>query len=294
MMNIMKKKFKIALGFLILAGTIGAFVHYVSTHHQLIDSLRQTNPLIIALLLCLYLVWFGALVYILRVSLWLFDKTMPLQENILLNAYSSLVNFFGPGQSGPAFRALYLKKRHAMRIKDYMFGTLLYYGFYATFSALFMFVGSRPWWQTVLLVGAVSGGGGLAIRLYAKRSVVSAKPGMNLKNVGLLCAFTGLQLVTQLAIFGIELHGVQPGVTLAQVLTYTGVANLAIFVSLTPGAIGIREAFLVFSQNLHHLGNSIIVAANVIDRAVYLLFLGVLFITTLTLHAKEKLHIAKD
>jgi len=92
----------------------------------------------------------------------------------------------------------------------------------------------------------------------------------------------------------LELHSIHPETSVAQALTYTGVANFALFVSLTPGAIGIREAFLVFSQNLHHLGNTIIVGANLIDRAVYLLFLGLLFVMTLALHAKDKLHIKQE
>ena len=58
-------------------------------------------------------------------------------------------------------------------------------------------------------------------------------------------------------------------------------------------AIGIREAFLVFSQNLHHLSNMVIVAANVIDRAIYLVFLGILFIVTVGLHAKGSLRIKR-
>jgi uncharacterized membrane protein YbhN (UPF0104 family) len=67
---------------------------------------------------------------------------------------------------------------------------------------------------------------------------------------------------------------------------------MALFVSLTPGAIGIREAFLTFSQQLHHIDTSTIVAANIIDRAVYLVFLGVLFIFVFSLHARDKLSLS--
>jgi uncharacterized membrane protein YbhN (UPF0104 family) len=290
----MKKKLKIALGIVVLALTAVVFVHYISGHPQLLHKLGETNPLLIAALVVLYLAWFAALVLILRVSLRLFDTAMPAQENVLLSAYSSLINFFGPGQSGPAFRALYLKKRYALRIKDYMFASLLYYGFYAIISALCVCVGSLPWWQTIGLVSATIGGSALVIRWYAKRSVVSAKPGMNAKNLGLLFGLTATQVLIQFVIFFTELYSVSPATTVSQALSYTGVANFAIFVSLTPGAIGIREAFLVFSQNLHNLGNGIIVAANVIDRAVYLLLLGVLFLMTLVLHAKDTLHIKQS
>lgn len=285
----MKKKLKIALGFIILIATVAVFAHYIATNPGLIKKLGDVNPLLVVLLTVLYLVWFAALALILRVSLWMFNKTMPLRDNLLLNAYSNLINFFGPGQNGPAVRAVYLKKRHGLRIKDYMFTTLLYYGFYAVISALFMFVGSRPWWQTLAVVLAAGGGSAVVIRWYAKRSAVKSNPGMNIRNIGLLLALTSVQLLVQLAIYYIELLSIDSSTTFAQALTYTGVANFSLFVALTPGAIGIREAFLVFSQQLHNISNSIIVAANLIDRAVYLVFLGVLFIMSLSLHAKSKL-----
>jgi hypothetical protein len=50
---------------------------------------------------------------------------------------------------------------------------------------------------------------------------------------------------------------------------------------------------LLFSQSLHGISSAFIVAANLIDRAVYLLFLGLLFIMTLSMHAKDKLQVKK-
>jgi uncharacterized membrane protein YbhN (UPF0104 family) len=290
----MKKKLKLALVVLILIATVTAFVRYAATHPELFERLGETNPAILLLLVLLYIIWFLALVVILRISLRMYGKTMSRQENLLLNAYSSLVNFFGPGQSGPAFRGIYLKKRHNLPIKSYMFATLLYYGFYAVISAFLLFVGSRAWWQTVLLMLGAGAGSLLVIRWYAGRSKISNKPSINVKNLGWLFIATGVQTVTQTVIFYIELLNVDRTISLAQALTYTGAANFALFVSLTPGAIGIREAFLVFSQNLHHIGDATIVAASVIDRAVYLVLLGLLFMLVLSLHAKDKLHLNRQ
>lgn len=287
----MKKKLRALAAVLVLVATLGAFIYYCKTHPAILDKLRDTNPLLMALLVVCYLVWFLALVIILRISLRLFNTTMGRQENILLNAYSTLVNFFGPGQSGPAVRGLYLKKRHGLALKKYIFATLLYYGFYAVISAFFLFVGSQAWWKTILLMTIVGVGSLGIIRLYAKRSKISGQPGMNLVNLGWLFAATALQLVVQAIIFYIELRDVNGSISVAQALTYTGAANFALFVSLTPGAIGFREAFLLFSQSLHHIQNTVIVAANVVDRAVYLVFLGVLFIGVISLHAKDKLRI---
>lgn len=289
----MKKKVKLALVFLILAATIVIFVRYATAHPELLRELRDTNPLLLVSLLMLYVVWFLALVVILRISLRLYGKTMARQENLLLNAYSSLANFFGPGQSGPAFRGIYLKKRIGLSIKSYIFATLLYYGFYAVLSAFLLFVGSQPWWQTVLLMMGAGAGSIIVIRWYGKKSHIKDEPGINLINLGWLFAATAVQMAIQVIIFYAELQSVDTNISFAQTLTYTGAANFALFAALTPGAIGIREAFLVFSQNLHHIGNVAIVAANVIDRAVYLVFLGLLFVLVLSLHAKDKLRLNK-
>lgn len=285
----LKKRIKVALTLLILAITIGLFIRYADTHPEILRKLGDTNPLLLAVLVLLYCVWFFALVLVMRISLRMFNKTMGAQENLLLNAYSSLINFFGPGQSGPAMRGAYLYKRHQVRIKDYLFTTLIYYGFYAIISAFLLFVGSRPWWQTAGLVIAAGASSFAFIKWYAKRSNIQNTTGFTPINFGLMFAATALQIVAIFFIYFVELSSANGGVGVGQVLTYTGAANFALFVALTPGAIGIREGFLFFSQNLHHIGNTVIVAANVIDRAAYLLFLGLLFVLVLSLHAKDKL-----
>jgi uncharacterized membrane protein YbhN (UPF0104 family) len=287
----MKKHLKTILGPIILAGTIAAFTYYLVKHPQTIDQLKQLPLPVILLLLGLYVVSFGALVLITRGSLRVYHKTMSRQENILFNAYSSLINFFGPGQSGPIFRGAYLKKRHNLGVKQYVYVTLVYYGFFAVISAMFVMIGTRPWWQTALAMAVVAVGSLWFVRRYQKRSHIDTEGGLNPKTIAWLFGATVLQLGTIAVIYGIELHAIGAQVSVGQVLAYTGVANFALFVALTPGAIGIREGFLVFSQNLHHIDATNIVAASVVDRGVYLLLLGLLFLLVIGLHAKDKLHV---
>ncbi len=287
----LNKNLKVVLIVLILVGTLAAFVGYVTTHPEVITKVRSISPATLLLLLAAYVLAFISLILVLRVSLQMYGKTIAFKESSLLNAYSSLINFFGPGQSGAAVRGIYLKKRHGFKLKSYALTTLLYYGFYAVTSAFLLFVGSRPWWQTVGLMVSVAVCSIVVIKWYAKKSSLAGESGINPKNLALLFAATALQIFSYCIIYYLELASIDPTVSIAQALTYTGAANFALFVSLTPGAIGIREAFLVFSQNLHHISNTIIVAANLIDRAVYLLFLGLLFILVLVSHAKDKLHL---
>lgn len=287
----MKKYLRTALALVILLFTITAFAYYIKNHPETLDQLRQLPPAIILVLLALYTVAFLAYVLVTRGSLRVYGKTMSPQENILFNAYSSLINFFGPGQSGPIFRAAYLKKRHNLRVKQFMFTLMIYFGFYAIISAMFVVIGSRPWWQTALLMLAVGAGSLYMIRRYKRRSDIDTGNGLNPATIGWIFGATVLQVASFAVIYGIELQRVGAGASIGDILAYTGISNFSLFVALTPGAIGIREAFLVFSQNLHGIDNSTIVAANILDRGVYLLFLGLLFLMVISLHAKDKLNI---
>lgn len=277
----------------ILAVTAAAFAYYIKGHPETLDQLKHMPPVTIVILLALNVVTFLAYMLVTRGSLHVYGKTMPLQENILFNAYSSLINFFGPGQSGPIFRAAYLKKRHDLHVKKFMFMTLVYLGFYAIISAMFMVVGSRPWWQTLTLMVLVGAACFVLIRRYKQGSKIDTGHGLNLVNIGWILGATVLQVVSLAIIYGVELRQVGAGASISQILSYTGVSNFSLFVALTPGAIGIREAFLVFSQNLHHIDSSTIVAANILDRAIYLVFLGLLFVLVIGLHAKDKLNISQ-
>jgi uncharacterized membrane protein YbhN (UPF0104 family) len=287
----MKRKIKLALVVIILLATITLFVRYAATHPEVIHKISDLTPGMLAALLSFYALWFLAISLVLYISLRMYGKTIRKQENLLLNAYSSLVNFFGPGQSGPAFRGIYLKKRHSFPLKHYVFTTLLYYGFYAVLSAFLLCVGSRPWWQTCILMVVAAATSVVVIRWYAKRSSLNNEPGINPTTLTWMFGAVTMQMIAQVGIFYVELHNVSPGVSFSQALTYTGASNFALFVSLTPGAIGIREAFLLFSQNLHHVSNAAIVAANIIDRATYLIVLGIMFVAVIALHAKDRLHV---
>jgi uncharacterized membrane protein YbhN (UPF0104 family) len=107
-------------------------------------------------------------------------------------------------------------------------------------------------------------------------------------NVMLLFLATVLQAIVQVTIYAVELHSVNHHISLSQIITYTGAANLALFVSLTPGAIGIRESFLIFTEHLHHISSANIILANVIDRSVYLIFLLILVVLVSIWQIKNK------
>ncbi len=292
----MKQKLKLILGPIIIIATIAAFVWYVRANPAVIEQLRQTPIGSVIAVILLYGLVMAALVGILHASLLLYKKHMGLQENFLLNSYSSLVNFFGPGQSGPAMRTAYLKLKHGILIKQYVFATLIYYGMLAVSSGVILTAFAFPWWVTVLGALAVLGVSFVVIRWFLRKyrgvlGLDGASPRSLIKPFVIMGLATLAQVIIMVLIYFTELRAVDNTVGFTQALIYTGAANFALFVSITPGAIGFREAFLVFSQNLHGISSDTIIAANILDRAVYIIFLGLLFIIILSMHAGKKLHL---
>jgi len=291
----MKGKSRIVLGGVVVVATIGAFTWYVTKNPEVLDQLAQTSMATIAAIVLLYGCILGALVLVLYASLKFYKRHMSRQENFLLNAYSSLINFFGPGQSGPGFRAAYLKLKHDVKVKQYLFVTLLYYAFYAFFSGILLAFAAFEWWLTFGLLLIIICVCYIILKYFlTKNKNLLNQPLKDLiKPFFIIGAATLLQVLLLWAIYFIELRSLDSSISPGQAATYTGAANFALFVALTPGAIGFREAFLVFSQNLHHISNDIIVAANILDRAVYIVFLGILFLIVIALHANKTLQVKK-
>jgi uncharacterized membrane protein YbhN (UPF0104 family) len=265
----------------ILLATIIAFTIYFTSHPGVFRALGSTSPWVLLLLFVLYGAFYAALVWIQRANLALCDVRLGTRENILVVMYSAIINFFGPLQSGPAFRGAYLKTRHNVNLKKYAVATLAYYGFFALFSGLLLLSFLVGWW---ILVGAV-----FAVIAAPLLGKIPRFSGLDLKNIRQLALATLTQVAIISVIYYIEIHSLLPHATYLQALAYTGAANFALFVSLTPGAIGFREAFLLFSQRLHHIDSATIAAASVIDRSVYITFLLITAAFIFGLHANDYL-----
>ena len=275
----------------VLIATIAGFVYYFHVNPQYFKSLTKVSPYVLVVVLGVNVLLLLTLVAIYDAILRLCSKQLAWRERFLLTSYSSIVNFFGPLQSGPGVRAVYLKTKHNVRIRDYTLGTLLYYGLFAAISAGFLLAASRPWWQLVLGLAIVSGLSILVIRRFRQRDrhVAQSQFRWQPNVIAWLGVVTLLQIVLVSLMYFIELRALDPHITYSQAATYTGAANFALFVSLTPGAIGFREAFLYFSQHLHHVPGAEIASANLIDRGIYVVFLALLFVIMLAMHAGRQL-----
>lgn len=278
---------------LVVLLTVFLFGDYFINHPEVWDQLGQIPRSTLFLILGLYFLFVGSLALVNSATLRLCRYKMKAGESLLLTAYSSVINFFGPLQSGPAFRALYVKQKHGIKIKDYTVASFVYYFFYALFGVILLFSGVLKWWLLPIAILII-----IAIFYFQFREDrgFSRLHSLALGNWYYMAFATLIQTSLLLLIFWVELRAVSPGIQFSQVAVYTGAANLATFVSLTPGAIGFREAFLVFTQNLSHIDTATIVAANTIDRAVYVLLLLIMagFIGLTHAGRRLKLESAKD
>lgn len=283
---------------IVIVATLGFFAYYLWNNPDSLHSLLTIDPLSITLLLLGYTGIVLSNAFVLHYSLLYLKKSTGAMENIALTGYSSIVNFFGPLQSGPGVRAIYLKTKHKVRLRDFLLTTFIFYGFFAFFNALIVFFAWSGQFPNALFSGAL----GLVVsiiflifvaRLLPKKTrvilTIVKKIRLNTLSFWMIAVGALLLLLSTLFIYSIELDQVQPGYAFGQKLVYTAAANLALFVSLTPGALGFRESFLYVSQQLHGISPESIVLASVIDRAINVVFLLLLFVVLLALTGKRGL-----
>lgn len=273
------------LGACIIAITFILLFWYVYTHPEIVASISRISPLTIMYLSLLYSILVAVNIAIVYVTVRLCSKELSLKNSAFLSIYSSLINFFGPLQSGPGARAVYLKAKLGLRIRDYTFAMLFYYFAYAAISTSLVFVTTLP---LLTLTGIIIG---ILLIMYGTRRFNFSD---KLHYIIAIYIVTIIQIIVTALVYYTELHTVGSGATIVQALSYTGSANLALFVSLTPGAIGIREAFLLFTQSLHGISTNYIVAAGIIDRAFYTLFLIVLLVFSALFHMKETVTLGRE
>jgi len=282
------KKLRSVASAALLALILSLFSWYLHTHPSLLNQLSQVDLWRLVLVITLYGCMTIVLMIIMHYSLLLAGTKIAVKENALLSIYSSIVNFFGPLQSGPGFRAIYLKQRFGIKYKEFIRFSLIYYGFFAFFSAVFLFVPSLPIWLAALILACVIAL--CAVVLRNQRVSLSKFSSHHILKLGMA---TLLQVLLVALIYFVELRGVNSQISIRQAFIYTGAGNFALFVSLTPGAIGFRESFQLLAHRLHHIPSDTVIAASVIDRSIYLVFLGILFMLALSLHTKDQLGINK-
>lgn len=281
-----------SFGVVVVLSTVCGFLWFAHMHPEIVGNLKQTTALTIVSIVVMYAGSIFSLTCILAATLRLYGKYLPCSDNVLLTAYSSLVNFFGPGQSGPSVRAVYLKVKHGIYIKHFLFATFIYIEWLALMSGGMLIAPKIPWCLTIAYIAIAAIAGALAIWYLAGPNATAFVPMECKPRLVRMVLTTGIGTALQIAFitaaYFVELCAVDASVTLSQAISFTGAANFSLFVSITPGSIGIREAFLFFSQNIHGVSVETIATASALDRAVYFIVLVLLGMLVLFTHAGQR------
>ena len=269
----------------VVSVTLGFLTRYLQLHPEVTQQLGKVSNFVLATVFVLYLAMFVIIMQLFKLTIQLCEKSIKLKENFYINGYSIGLNFILPGQAGPVFRSGYAKRKYGIKFKTFLAATLLYYFFYTIISLSFVAIGSRPWWQAIFCIIALSLVLCAGLKWYAKkRSLHLSDFAIHKKWVIALLLFTYAQFNLQALIYFIELKAADHTLSLHQVISYTGIANLALFAGLTPAGIGVRESFLVISEKIHQIPTDAIVVANLIDRSIYVLFILFIFTSSVLVH----------
>lgn len=268
-MNTKQKKYLNIATLLILA--IFA-VFYFTNHTNLFSEFSKIPIYIFIVILLLNLLQLIAISRVFISVLHLNKIKLTFKTSLILNSNSLVLNFFMPGQAGPVYRGYYLKEKHNLKVLDYTISTIVYYAVYGVVAVCLLMFGIFPVFPAVLATGIILISGYLLTLRYlynvtGKRLFVSGKILIN------LISNTVFQLFLAVIIYFIEIHFIKHNVKIREVLSYTAVAALSLFVSLTPAGIGIREAFLIFSEKLTNLNTNQVVLASLVDRSIYIIYL---------------------
>lgn len=314
---------KLKLSTILTWGFIAAFLVYFWKNPDLFKPLAEVS--IIALVLIGLTKMLVSIVngLFMKWSVEVFTKRMKLSEGIYVAVLSALGNYFGPLLGGATIRAIYLKKFHNL---SYSYFTSTLAGYYViVFAAnsllavvslvflsktnpspgLFLFFTA---WLAVMVM--------MMFARLPKRARLSRFERRRLSKFVITVVYdieTGWRrlvshrgLVPKLFFLAgcgfavtfltglLEFNAVNASISIAGLGLYTAVSTSSMLVSLTPGAIGIRESLLLVTSSAMGVTTDQILQVAVIDRAVSFAVLGILYLLTHLIKPKNMEGIFSD
>lgn len=285
LLHFFKNKRSTLLGTLVLV----FLADYLLANQQQLTSLAQIRhyPQLMFVILVaqvlfqisngLFLVWL----------LGLFKLKISIKEGISVAIFSSFANFFMPLQAGLGWRAWYLKKHHNFELTK--FGQSLFVSYLIVFQlnaslgllAWFFLNPARSGLNTLLLLSLVIVWISATVLLILKRSLWLKKiadlwPAILI----ILTNFLLSSLVYFSLIFATTTNSVNnwnqfitfaSWQNLAGVGLLTSLSSFSLLLSITPAALGIREAIFSLHTELLHLPPAQLVGLSLLDRSLMLI-----------------------
>ncbi len=288
----------------------GALGFYFVKNQEELNQLLAVPPLAVVAIALLKITGMFVNGFFTKFIMGAFDKKISIKETTFLAWLTSVGNFFGPILGGASIRAVYLKKKFDFEYSKFL-STL--YGLYIvnfSVSALFGIVcslllanrGSLSNYLLPLIVFLVILFVNLSLMVLPLTwiTLVSSKikwMPKRLQNIldlivegwevirkekRLLLNLTILNFITlfiAIAQTYVLYSLFVDSFSVLSVILYTVLGSLTLLVSITPGAIGIREALLLFFASSIALDSSQILQIAAVDRSISFLILLVSFVS---------------
>lgn len=304
----MSKKTKLA-GKVITLITYGIFIWYFLANLDSFKTLLSVSiwPLIgIAVFKLISIHNSGQFM---RSILSVYSKNIPNKESFYVALLSSMGNFFGPYLGGPGVRAVYLKKKYKLSYTDFASTLSGYYiiSFFiysligilmlvliniqtGEYSWIMYFV-MLGWLVSTIIIAEVRNIDKILVHIEKRASFLHGI----FKRINLI--LKGWRLVREnkplfyklnrLTAYGFlityvstyfQFVAIGAHTSLLAIALYVVLSNLSLLVSITPGAIGIREAIFIFSSSLLGLSVQQIVQLAIIGRGITFLVMFIVFL----------------
>jgi uncharacterized protein (TIRG00374 family) len=293
------------LRFILTLIVLAVFGVYFITNTDKFRPLLDVNPylLIIVALLNIMAIFGNGLFT--KLILRPFDKYIPMLESFYVSLISSVGNFFAPVGAGFGFRAIYLKKKHGLPYNEYIstlagnYIIVFLVSSLAGMGALFALRGEADRTYVVLLAAfaalfVVS----LALSIV-KRPISAESKWRNTFFKSLLrslhkvthgwshiashgrlmvqlIGLTTFNLLLMMSINWLIINSLGFDIGFAQLVLFSVLGSLSLFINITPANIGVKEAVYIFSSTVIGFSLEQILLIALIDR-------GVLFLTLLGL-----------
>lgn len=303
-MNIIsKRKFSGILSIIILV----LFGWYLVSHTNDFKALLSINPLYIIALITISISGIIINGVFMKWSMKLFEKNISFDESIKVSLISTVGNFFAPAGSGLGFRAVYLKKQHNLTYSDYI--SVVFCNYILSFfvisliglGAIYVLPDSgSPSYRILsaalfgLLIASIVG---MFVRV--KKSFVDSQKNRFLKKIAeiLMRITNGWQLIlshrqTMFRLLGLMVlntgllvlsayiltQSINAQLSIAGVILFGVIGSLSLFINITPGNLGVKEATIIIFSTTIGLTTSQIISLAIIERATLFIVMFLLWV----------------
>jgi len=212
-------------------------------------------------------------------------------ESFKVSNNSNLLNYFTPFRGGAGYRALYFKNMYNLNFKNFSKTLIIYYIFtFVQCTGVLLICLMNPQKFNYFFVFSIIFFSITAFLFFNKKYSFTneIRNILNINVVLLRVFFIQLALLASFALnnyFIFKFLNINLNYNSVLILTCIGV--LSTLLSLTPGSIGVREAFFIYFNDLINLTTFEIMQHSLLDRSINIVLLVSFFIISQVLISKN-------